>query len=329
MLGETLPPWLLPAWSSLLAKAEAGTLAHAYIVDGARGLGKLAFARRLAATLSCLEPTAQGGCGHCKSCALNASDTHPDVMLLAPKEPGKGLTIDLIRSLGNYAQRSSHAGGARVAVLAEAHTMNINAANALLKTLEEPQQATYLFLVTDQPGLLSPTIRSRCQKISIPRPNESDALAWLQHAATKGIDKQKALECLKAAGGGPLFALELMEGDTLTLRARVDDAFAEVLSGRAQPEDLLAALSALEPIHAAEQLLSAAAAQAKRLLLANQDDSESEAAEARAIQAGRVLKLAEECELARRQLASASNPNPRLVLESLSWLTSRALRQGA
>lgn len=335
-------PWLTAPFAELSQKLASGTLAHAYILAGPKGVGKLRLAQKFAGSLIC-ESLDQGhACGQCKGCLLEASGHHPDSLLLAPEAPGKAFTIDLIRSLSAYAQRSSHAGGARIAILADAHAMNVSAANALLKTLEEPQQATYLFLVTDQPGHLSATIRSRCQRLFVGVPTQQESLEWLRGEQGEGFVLEDAESCLSVAGGAPLYALDLLQTDTLPLRRVVERTWVGVLLGRAEPSELLSALSALEPSAAVQQLLYCAGRAAKAVLsptaqhdriagghfgaIAEWVNSLPDPVTARAKLGSRSLKLYEEIEVARRQLSSSSNPSPRLILESLSWLTSRAFK---
>ena len=350
-------PWLQNLLESLQRSQNDGTLAHAYIISGARGLGKEQIAIAIAAFLTCEAPNpqGQGPCGECKGCRLNATGNHPDVLLLAPKEPGKALTVDLIRKLSDYVHVSSHAGGARVAVLASAHKMNSSASNALLKTLEEPHESTYLFLVTDSPGLLSPTIRSRCQRITLPIPALEVSLEWMRKLCGGEFDEALATSCLKAAGGSPLLAMAMLTDESLPSRQALERAFVACLTGIATPESLLASLMLAEPITAIEQILSTTAHYAKLMLDTNQqaDDGAIDTAvlgglvsnatwaqfieqisavdadentRRRVLLGNRLVRLYDEIEKARRQIDSPTNPNTKLLLESLCWLASRALK---
>ncbi len=334
-------PWLNAPLSHLQDRYQQGVLAHAYIVSGRRGLGKVKLIRDFAAALCCDKPVNGAPCGQCKSCELTKQDSHPDVTSLVPKEPGKGLTVDQIRALSSFVNRSSHAGGSRVAILSEAHTLNSSAANALLKTLEEPHESTFLFLVTDQPGHLSATIRSRCQKLPIATPSEQEALLWMSETSGENFNEKLARECLIVSHGAPLLALDYMNSGDLALRTAIDTTLIDVLLGRKQAEDLFAKLCALDATLAAEQLVMATINVSKALLTDNDEsitypehynpikqliDAGEEGAKKRAFYGSRALKLYEEAETARRQLSSASNPNPRLILQSLAWLSSRAFR---
>ena len=348
-------PWLQNLLESLQRSQNEGTLAHAYIISGARGLGKEQIAIAIAAFLTCEAPSPRGPCGECKGCRLSTTGNHPDVLLLAPKEPGKALTVDLIRKLSDYVHVSSHAGGARVAVLAAAHKMNSSASNALLKTLEEPHESTYLFLVTDSPGLLSPTIRSRCQRLSLPTPALAVSLEWMRKLCGGEFDEAIATSCLKATGGSPLLAMDMLTDESLPNRQALERAFVACLTGISTPESLLAALMLAEPVTAIEQILSTTAHYAKLMLDTNQraDDGAIDTAvlgglvsnstwaqfieqisavdadentRRRALLGNRMVRLSDEIEKARRQIDSPTNPNTKLLSESLCWLTSRALK---
>lgn len=185
---------------------------HALLIHGRRGIGKHALALRFAQALLCEAPLPDRlACGQCAGCRYAVAGQHPDLMRLElvevdTEEGGlkavETITIDRVRALIEFVQLTSHRQGAKVAVIAPAERMNAAAANALLKTLEEPPEATYLILVSDQPGRLPPTILSRCRQFAAPQPTEAEARAWL---AGQGI-ADPAL-ALAQAGGAPLVAL--------------------------------------------------------------------------------------------------------------------------
>ena len=130
-------PWHDTIWASLTARLER--LPHALLLQGAVGLGKLSFARRFAATLLCAQPDPEtAACGRCHSCQLLAAGNHPDLRQLAPAEDRRGIVIDQIRELGAFFALRPHTSARKVAILAPADSMNLHAANSLLKILEEP-----------------------------------------------------------------------------------------------------------------------------------------------------------------------------------------------
>lgn len=216
-------PWHAGAWSALVARL-GGRLPHALLFTGPAGTGKRLFADAFAARLLCDAPT-EVACGRCRACLLVAAGTHPDLLLVVPeaqradaadgegegeggrgkRKPSREIRIDEVRQLIAFAAQTAQFGGRRVVVIDPAHAMNVNAANALLKTLEEPGQGTVLLLVSDVPGQLAATIRSRCQPLPLPAPDRAAALDWL--AARIG-DRGRA-EALLNAAGTPLRALAL------------------------------------------------------------------------------------------------------------------------
>ena len=206
---QALLPWQLA--TARAALAQRSTWPHALLVHGADGIGKHALALGFAQALLCESPRPDGlACGQCPSCRYAVAGQHPDLMrveLLAPDSDGvlaevDTITIDRIRALTEFVQLTSHRQRAKVAVIAPADRMNVAAANALLKTLEEPPPETYLILATEQPGRVPPTILSRCRKLAAPFPSASVARAWL---ADQGVEAPEVV--LAQAGGAPLAAL--------------------------------------------------------------------------------------------------------------------------
>lgn len=228
---------LLP-WQSAAAAAALATRArwpHALLITGRRGIGKRSLARYFAQALLCEEPRADGSaCGHCPSCGYVAAGAHPDLRLIEPVEydedggpkPVDAIVVERIRELIEFAQLTAHRQRAKVALIAPAEAMNGAAANALLKTLEEPPPVTYLLLVSDQSARLPATILSRCRLLPAPEPDVDSAIAWL---AAEGVERPQLL--LAQAGGAPLLALAL--ADAAMQRER--DALLDALS---RPERL-------------------------------------------------------------------------------------------
>jgi DNA polymerase-3 subunit delta' len=204
-IATSLLSWQQPQFQRLQALHSNNRLAHAWLLAGQPGIGKLAFARHFARQLFCRKAASQGPCGACQDCLLFTSGNHPDWMLLQPEL--RTLKIDLVREAIVFAQNTSQRGGAKVIIINPAESMNQNAANALLKILEEPPAQTFLLLVSHQPGLLLPTLRSRCQRLDFPAPPQAEALAWLQQQP--GANASAAFH-LQLAQGAPLRALELM-----------------------------------------------------------------------------------------------------------------------
>jgi DNA polymerase-3 subunit delta' len=216
-MPEVAFPWHADVWSQL---TEQSRHAHAYLFSGLPGVGKRRFANAFAAFLLCDQPAQGMACGRCRSCLLREAGTHPDLLLIAPEEEGKAIRVDAIRHLVDFMGQTSQQGGSKVIVLHPAEAMNQNAANALLKSLEEPTANTFLLLVTDQPARLLPTVRSRCRSQKLATPATQVALAWLAEAAPELNDQQRGI-LLQMAGGAPLRAAALHEMDAVQLRAGV------------------------------------------------------------------------------------------------------------
>ncbi len=209
-----LLPWQRDAARDALARRSSWP--HALLVHGPRGIGKHALALAFAQGLLCESPRADAlACGDCPGCRYALAGQHPDLMrleLLAFDQDAGTLqavdtiAIDRVRALTEFVQLTSHRQGAKVAVIAPAERMNAAAANALLKTLEEPPPGTYLILVSAQPGRLPPTILSRCRKLAAPLPTSAEARSWL---TAQGVERPELV--LAQAGGAPLAALAQAE----------------------------------------------------------------------------------------------------------------------
>lgn len=225
-------PWQESLWRELIGN-QAG-LSHAQLLHGQAGIGKRDFAEALARALLCESPTASGhACGQCVACGWLTAGTHPDFRVLQPDseaedsdtpaaegataEKGKKqtlITIAQVRELIDAINLTSSRGGKRVILIHPAESMNVNAANALLKTLEEPQPNTMFILVSHQMPKLPATVRSRCLKIAMPVPSRQQAQEWLAGQGVKNPETS-----LAQAGNAPLRALDLMTGDYQEKRA--------------------------------------------------------------------------------------------------------------
>ncbi|MCV2884270.1 DNA polymerase III subunit delta' [Aestuariibacter sp. AA17] len=171
-----LKSWLNTPFNALNERVLNNTLHHGIVLSGERGVFSEELAEQLAASLLCSNTGIEGACGTCKSCLLLASGSHPDYLKVIPE---KSIGVDAIREVSNKLSGTSQLSGAKVMVMYDAHSMTESAANALLKTLEEPTDNTYLILLTEKVNSLLPTIASRCEKHSVPTPQKSELNAWL------------------------------------------------------------------------------------------------------------------------------------------------------
>lgn len=206
-----LLPWQAKAWKQVTHQFNEGRLPHGILAGGMAGIGKRAFIWRLTAWLLCHDRRHDGACGDCDSCRWLVVGTHPDLMVLpssslptAEDEQGGSIKIDDIRQLQDYSHTKGH--GARLIVLDGAESLTLGASNALLKTLEEPQEGVHLLLISDNPSKLLPTIKSRVQSLPL---NQIDYRSALAYVSEKLGDEKLAALALDLADGAILHALYL------------------------------------------------------------------------------------------------------------------------
>lgn len=230
----SLYPWQAETWQRL--HAQRGRLPHALLLEGARGIGKRDFALAFAKGMLCESPAGDGAaCGRCASCHWFEQGSHPDLRLIEPitedEEEGEEggtsrkryeIAIAQIRALADFVNLSSHRGRGRVIVLHPAESLNLAASNALLKTLEEPAPNTQFLLVTHQPHAVLATIKSRAQRLTLPKPDAVASRAWLEKSGMK-----QAELCLALAGGAPLLAKEFDDAEYLAERQQFLGALRE------------------------------------------------------------------------------------------------------
>jgi DNA polymerase III subunit delta' len=224
-------PWHGAALAAIVA--ERSRMPHALLVQGPSGIGKVEFARALAQSMLCETPRGGLACGTCPACHWFSQSNHPDYREIVPEiaeenddeaEEGakpdakKSLVIKVgqIRAVADFISLTTHRAGFRVLLIRPAEAMQAAAANALLKTLEEPPPATLILLVADRPARLLATIRSRCRPLVLPMPPHGESLAWI---AAQGIANPEV--ALAFAGGAPLLAVELAQESEEPLRRKV------------------------------------------------------------------------------------------------------------
>jgi DNA polymerase-3 subunit delta' len=222
-LSAALPPWL----EDVLVRAMTSR-AHALLLHAPGPLGQFELGMAIARSMLCEAPEGAGrACGRCTACHLFGLRSHPDVLVLIPDalrehlgwldeepaqakakttKPSREIKVDAVREAIEWAQRSTLRGRAKMLLIHPAEAMNEIAANALLKTLEEPPGRLCLLLTASEPDALLPTVRSRCQRVPIEAPPAAQAAAWLER---QGVAQAPVL--LAAAGGLPHAALAMQE----------------------------------------------------------------------------------------------------------------------
>jgi DNA polymerase III subunit delta' len=221
-------PWHKDVWEGFNRAIDTDRMPHALLLHGSNGVGKRRLAITLAQRLLCGAEANQYACGSCKSCKLLLAGSHPDLTILEPEEDGKKIRVDDVRTLCTKLNTTAQQGGWKIGLILVADAMNINASNALLKSLEEPQGKTLLVLVSDRLHALLPTIRSRCQKQYLSTPGEDVATHWLKEVSGNSSDVGKAIE---VSNGRPLLALHNIESGTLALRQDFEGIIEGVASG--------------------------------------------------------------------------------------------------
>ncbi|MCX7086565.1 MAG: DNA polymerase III subunit delta' [Methylococcales bacterium] len=213
--GLALLPWHDAYWQSLQQYLLHKRVPQALLLSGNSGLGKHQLALQFADALLCEARLPNGfACGHCHGCLLQKAGTHPDFIAVQPEEPGKGLGIDVIRRLLPVLTLKPQFEGFRVVMINSAELLNMNAANAFLKCLEEPNERTVIILVSANAGRLPATIRSRCQQLKIASPSRAVATEWLMQ---QNVLTDHAI-LLNLAQGAPFLALQLARENSIALR---------------------------------------------------------------------------------------------------------------
>ncbi|MEQ8861391.1 MAG: hypothetical protein RIC56_22315 [Pseudomonadales bacterium] len=279
----TALPWHAALQRSVGERLAAGRLPHALLIVGPEGWGETALANWLALTLLGLPTNREA-----------AALAHPDLRWLAPD--GAVIKVDSIRDVVTFTQGTPQAGPRKVAVIADAHALNVSAANALLKTLEEPPAGTHLVLTSSHPARLLPTIRSRCQDLII-QPDPALARSWLSDQ----LDGADVDVPLFEHGGAPVAVLEAVRRGETPLQPLLEHA----LRGHGGGEVVQQLL---------EPGLAGVLARWYRYVLA------LAAAEWRLAQLAQVppralMAFADELIWARRQLLTSNSANERLVAE--------------
>jgi DNA polymerase III subunit delta' len=290
-------PWLAPEFDRLRAALAAGRLGHALLIHGPAGWGQHELACALALAIV----------GHDGDGADATTLAHPDLRWLTPLEDASQIKVDDVRRLAHFIAQTPQRVGRKVAVIEPAHALNVQAANALLKTLEEPPPGSHLVLVTSALAELLPTIRSRCQLVAVRPTSASAAMDWVR-GQRPAHDPDRLSALAFELGHAPMRLLSAIDADEQPLIAEL----AGVAAGRKTMAKVLEAWSK----HDVDTLLErwmryvADAARARHT-----DDARLEVLRRAAPDA--LLHMWQELAWARQLVRSTSNPNTRMLLESL------------
>jgi len=236
-LSTKLCPWLRPAFDQLSAAHRGARLGHAWLIAGPAGVGKINLALTFAHRL--LHGDAAGEPGLLEAREALAAlaerhapmDHHPDLHWLFPAEDKSSISVEQVRDVIDALVLTAHRGKGKAVIIEPADAMTNPAANALLKTLEEPSDDTYLFLLSHQPGRLPATIRSRCQTITLARPSIATLSTWI------GAEDPAAIaEAWRMTGGAPLAAAGVLYSTEYSENKELLRLFLDVCDGKVDPQ---------------------------------------------------------------------------------------------
>ena len=233
----SLPPWLKLPLSQVYKRFNNGNLAHALLVHGAPGTGKRLLVEALVAMLLCEDlpqseessGVAPQACGTCNACRQLSSGNHTDYRLLNPPEDKNTINVGDTRGFVSWALLTANSKtGIKVGVVESVEVMNRNAANSLLKTLEEPAAGTFIICIANWPGSLPATITSRCQFVAVPVSSGSETEQWLVDAGVSDVAM-----ALRLADGAAIRALAEQTPDRQEQLQRLQRSFCDIVAARA------------------------------------------------------------------------------------------------
>jgi DNA polymerase-3 subunit delta' len=242
-------PWLTAPYRDLVAQYSSERGHHAILLQVPEFFGEELLANAVGRWLMCLNPTGEKTCGHCRGCQLMDAGTHPDWHIMMPEANKSTLGIEQIRQLTEKLYQHAQQDGVKAVWLPNCELLTDAAANALLKTLEEPPEKTYFLLSCHNAAKLLATIRSRCLQWPLTHPDENYSRQWLAKQHPEMLPEQY-ITALRVSGGAPLKALHLLEPTQWQSRSDLLQALvAAVNSG-----DLLSLLPQINLDDASERL---------------------------------------------------------------------------
>jgi DNA polymerase-3 subunit delta' len=297
-------PWQNAAWQQLHQQIQGDQLPHAILIAGMADTGKNRMALALARLLLCHTPQAGHNCGHCHACDMSRVGSHGDFRWLEPEGKSRVIKVDQIREVVVFGTKTASLGQRKVIVFSPAENMNANAANALLKSLEEPARDTYLILVCHRLHGLPATIRSRCQQMRLPPPTQRQSIDWLEQLTGNRSEGEQLLDF---ADDRPMLAETLYRaGDIDAIRA-----IPVALETLKTPGGSVPKVAALLGQLSVDDALSQCASYLARAIFAAAKDGQSNQ------QSRQLFVLLDEIHRMQNAVVSGANPNPQLLLESL------------
>ena len=215
-------PWHQSSWFKFANARLQNHLPHALLISGMEGTGKLDFAKKIVTSLLCTSPVNNTPCQKCQSCKTYQAGANPDYMEIGLLEGKQQIGVDQIRQLSEFISYTRSFNAYRVILLNPVERMNMNAANSLLKSLEEPASNTIIILVASNLSKILPTIKSRCQLLSLPSPDKSQSVQWVRQR----LPKNNPDVLLDMANGQPLNAIKVTNEDIQNREALAADLLA-------------------------------------------------------------------------------------------------------
>ncbi|MFT4712893.1 MAG: DNA polymerase-3 subunit delta' [Candidatus Azotimanducaceae bacterium] len=326
-------PWQIDEYDRIVRQQVAGKLSHSLLIVGQEFLGKQHFAFSIAAAMLCENRTSESGfsCCACTGCHLFSAGTHPDFKVLKP-EDSKLIKIEQIRTVTGWVNQTTQRGGKKVVIVHPAEQMTHQSANALLKCLEEPAGDSLIMLVTNQPGRLLPTIRSRCQLVEFHIPERSKSLSWLltqpgfnkrvSDAVSGGVVRDAEI-LLDISGGAPLAVIERFDEAFLERRNTIVNSFADLVTGRKTTQQASEIMSKTGAVDAISCMLDTVADCLKYSFcgdvkyVKNRDMFGKVEEISACFDIEKLFDVSETLRVTRQELMSTSNPDQILLVESV------------
>jgi DNA polymerase III subunit delta' len=297
-------PWHAQLWARFNQQLSEERLPHALLLAGVAHTGASRLALALARLLLCKQPSGGLNCGKCHACELSATGAHGDFLWLQPEEKSRVIKIDQVRTAVEMAYKTANFGKRKLIVLSPADAMNRSAANALLKSLEEPSPGTHLILTCSQVHAIPATLRSRCQLVKLPTPTSGTSLEWLDQLTG---EREASQQLLDLADGLPILAQAMFQqpDDENLHSARL--ACRGLYSGRVSPEKTISLLASASVSDTLEQLITATQGFLKERDMAALQSEAGHGAFALLDELGRIRVAVE----------GGANPNAQLLAEVL------------
>ncbi|MBQ0213837.1 DNA polymerase III subunit delta' [Proteus vulgaris] len=232
-------PWLNQAYRQLISMYQEGRGHHALLLHATEGMGADALSYGLSRWLMCQNKQGLKSCNECHSCRLMLAETHPDWHLLQNEKGKTSIGVEAVRKVTEKLEQHAQQSGARVVWIKEIEALTEAAANALLKTLEEPPKNTYFLLNCQQPEVLLATLRSRCFYYHLATPDHQHAIHWIQQQLPN-VPYANSVTALNLSQNAPIAALSLLKDEW-----QERETFCQALYSSLQQRDLFGFLPQL------------------------------------------------------------------------------------